>query len=397
MLLHALGNFMRRFIFLSCLLFSSFVHATTDTRGLLLTHTLHAAADIKNYDVKNLDVKNTDAKSANVKSVDVKKMDYVLGTGDMVRITVYGSADLTTEARITSAGTITFPLLGEIKLGDLSPAIAEQKITEGLKNGGFVKQPQVNLVVLQYQSQFISVLGDVYKPGRFPLDRPSTLSDLLALAGGVTPNGSDIVTLIRSKEGKTIKVDYDLRETLARGSAEQNPKVYGDDIIFVNARDISVLGQVNRPGKYSVIGGVRTVLDFLSQAGGISQGGADKVIIMTQRDGKSKKFEIDVDELYHTGDTSANFELANGDSIYVPRAPVFYIRGEVQRPGAFRLERNMTVGQALSTGGGLTQRGTERGIKIKRTDKNGALKTIDVDTGDVLEMDDVVIFSESLF
>ena len=328
---------------------------------------------------------------------DSGRQDYALGAGDLIRITVYSSPDLTTEARISAAGTITFPLLGEIKLGELSPALAEKKIVEGLEGGGFVKQAQVNIVVVQYQSQFISVLGDVYKPGRFSLDRPSTLSDALALAGGANPNGSDIVTIVRTKNGQTTKQDYDLRELLSRGNADSNPKVYGDDIIYVNTREVSVLGQVNRPGKYSVIGGVRTVLDFLSQAGGISSGGADKIIVITKRDGHLVKHEIDVDQLYRNGDTSTNFELANGDSIYVPRVPVFYIYGEVQRPGAFRLERNMTLAQALSTGGGLTPRGTERGMKIKRMDKSGAIITIDAKVNELLQVDDVVYVGESLF
>lgn len=357
---------MCKFIFLICILFSGFLCAAED-------------------------------KGADAKTLDFSSQEYVLGAGDMLRILVYGSQDLTTEARISATGTITFPLLGELKLGGLTPTAAEKKISDSLEKGGLVKQPHVNLVVLQYQSQYVSVLGDVYKPGRFSLDRPSTLSDALALAGGATPNGSDIVTLIRTKEGKTTKQDYDLRELLIKGKAEGNPMVVANDIVFVNAREVSVLGQVNRPGKYSVIGGVRTVLDFLSQAGGISSGGADKIIVVTQRAGNSKKYEIDVDQLYRSGDTSVNFELSNGDSIYVPRAPVFYIYGEVQRPGSFRLERNMTVAQGLSVGGGLTPRGTERGIKIKRLDKNGALKELDAKASDMLQMDDVIVVSESLF
>ncbi len=322
--------------------------------------------------------------------------DYILGSGDLIRINVYGSPDMLTEARLSATGSITFPLVGEVVLGGLSPKLSEKKIAELLEKGGFVKKAQVNLVVLQFQSQFVSVLGDVYKPGKYSLDRPSTLSDVLAMAGGVTPNGSDMVTLIRTKAGKTTKLEYDLRDLIANADAESNPQVTDDDIVYINGREVSVLGQVNRPGKYSVMSGVRTVTDFLSQAGGISAGGADKIIVITKRDNKTVKHEIDVDQLYHKGDTSVNFELSDGDSIYVPRTPVFYIYGEVQRPGSFRLERNMTVTQALSLGGGLSARGTERGIKIKRN-IDGELKTLGADAGDLLQADDIVFVSESLF
>lgn len=333
---------------------------------------------------------------ANAKAPETANRDYVLGAGDFIRISVYGSADLLTEARLSASGTITFPLLGEVALGGLSPKASESKLADLLEKGGYVKKAQVNLIVLQYQSQFVSVLGDVYKPGKVSLDRPSKLSDVLAMAGGATPNGSDIVTLIRTQAGKTTKKDYDLRDLIAKADATHNPPVMGDDIVFVNAREVSVLGQVNRPGKYSVTSGVRTVLDFLSQAGGVAGNGADTIIVMTKRNGQPHKIELDVDDLYRAGELASNIELSNGDSIYVPRVPMFYIYGEVQRPGAFRLERNMNVAQALSTGGGLSARGTERGIKIKRNIQ-GELKTLDAKAGDLLQVNDIVFVGESLF
>ncbi|HYN54340.1 MAG TPA: polysaccharide biosynthesis/export family protein, partial [Methylotenera sp.] len=229
------------------------------------------------------------AKDVNTGKEPATNRDYVLGAGDLVRISVYGSPDLLTEARLSAAGTITFPLVGEIKLGGASPTSSEKKIADLLEQGGFVKKAQVNLVVLQFQSQFVSVLGDVYKPGKYSLDRPSTLSDVLALAGGITPNGSDMLTLIRTVDGKTTKQTYDLRNLVAKADPTSNPQVTGDDIVYVNAREVSVLGQVNRPGKYSVVSGVRTVIDFLSQAGGVSAGGADKIIVVTKRNGKTEK------------------------------------------------------------------------------------------------------------
>ncbi|MFM9913826.1 MAG: SLBB domain-containing protein [Methylophilaceae bacterium] len=325
------------------------------------------------------------------------KQDYVLGAGDMVRVTVYGSPDLTTETRISAAGTLTFPLLGDVSVGGLSTAIAEKKIATNLEEGGFVKQPQVNLVVLQFQSQTVSVLGEVNRPGRYPLDRPSTLTDVLAMASGVTSNGSEIVTVTSLRDGKPEKHEYDLREWFDRGQASQNPSVRGDDIIFVTAREVSVLGQVGRPGKYSVMSGVRNVGDFLSMAGGIAPTGADTIVISIVREGKMDKREIDVDQLFRSGDTAANIELRGGDMIYVPRAPLFYIYGEVQRPGSFRLERNMTVAQALSVGGGLSLRGTERGIVIKRRDAKGNMQEIEPQATDIVQADDVIQISESLF
>lgn len=333
------------------------------------------------------------AKSSNVSS---ESKDYTLGAGDLLRISVYGSPDMLTEARLSAGGVITFPLLGEIALGGLSAKSAENKIADLLEKNGYLKKAQVNVLVTQYQSQSVSILGDVYKPGKYALDKPSKLSEVIALAGGATPNGSDIVTLIRTEAGKSSKRDIDMRDLIAKGDSTHNPNILAGDIVYVNAREVSVLGQVNRPGKYSVTSGVRTVLDFISQAGGVAVSGADKVIVLAKRQGKYERHEVDIDQLYRSGDTSSNFELASGDSIYVPRASMFYIYGEVQRPGSFRLERNMTLAQALSTGGGLSARGTERGIKIKRN-INGTLKMIEAKSEELIQADDVIFVDERLF
>lgn len=323
--------------------------------------------------------------------------DYVLGSGDMIRITVYGSPDLSTEARIAANGSITFPLLGELRIGGLTSSDAEKQIAGRLESEGFVSQPQVNLVVVQFQSQMVSVLGDVAKPGRYSLDRPTSLSDVLAMAGGPTANGSDAVTVLSLRDGKTEKKEYDLRELFDRGQAAHNPKIGGEDIIYVHAREVSVLGQVNRPGKYSSVSGVRNLGDFLSMAGGVAPSGGDTIVVTLLRDGKADKREIDIDQLFRSGDTAANIELRSGDMIYVPRAPNFYIYGEVQRPGVFRLERNMTVAHALSVGGGLTVRGTERGIRIKRKSEDGKVHMVEPESSDIVLPDDVIYVRESLY
>jgi len=322
--------------------------------------------------------------------------DYLLGPGDMVRISVYGNPDLTTETRVTQSGALTFPLLGDVAVGGSAVAQTEKKIAALLEQGGFVKQAQVNIVVLQFTSQQISILGDVLKPGRYPLERTSSLIDVLALAGGVNPNGSDIVSILSRHEGKAEKHDYDLRDLLRRGAAS-DIKISPDDVVYAHTRDISILGQVNRPGKYSMQEGARNLGDFISMAGGINGAGSDTVTVITYRGGEMERHEVDVDAMFRSGDPSANLELASGDMIYVPRAPIFYIYGEVQRPGQFRLERNMTVAQALATGGGLTLRGSERGLRIKRRNVVGVLETIDSKPGDLLHTDDILLVRESLF
>jgi polysaccharide export outer membrane protein len=238
----------------------------------------------------------------------------ILGEGDSIRITVFQNPDLTTETRISEQGTITFPLVGEVSLAGLTPAGAEARIAERLIKGKFVLKPQVSLNIIRVRSRQVSVLGQVARPGRYPLDDTSAnLTDILALAGGVSPTGDDNVT------------------------------------------------------------------------------------VMITRSGKTAKLEINVPTMYRTGDLSRNLELENGDTIFVQRAPVFYIYGEVQRAGSYRLEQAMTVMQALSVGGGVTPRGTDRGLKIRRRASDGKFQTIDARLTDPILPDDVLYVRESLF
>ena len=238
--------------------------------------------------------------------------DYLMGTGDVLRITVYGQPDLTTEARVGESGNITFPLIGEIKLAGRSPAQGETEISQRLSKGGFILKPFVSLNVVQYRSQQISVLGRVNRPGKFTLEKISRMTDALALAGGIIIDGADTVTLVRT------------------------------------------------------------------------------------RDGKPEYSDIDVIALFKEGGEASNVLIQDGDILNVARQHVFYIYGEVQRPGAFRLEQNMSVVQALTMGGGVTARGTQRGIKILRRE-TGGLQKLDAQLADPVKRDDVIYVKESLF
>lgn len=322
-----------------------------------------------------------------------EEANYLLGSGDVLKISVYNNPDLTLETRVSERGMITFPLIGEVQVEGITASTAEKKIAKLLETGNFVKQPQVNLMVTQFQSKMVSVLGSVLKPGRYPLERATNIADLLALVGGATVDGSDLVTII----GKTGKKEYDLHNIVGKGENAQNVPLEGGEIVYVHARDVSVIGEVNRPGKYAVTGGVRTLGDFLSVAGGINPGGSDTVAVTTFRNGKQNRFEVDIENLFRTGNNTANIELTSGDTVYVPRAPMVYIYGEVQRPGSFRIERDMTVIQALAQGGGPTSRGTQRNIQLYRRNATGVVEKFLPALTDLVQQYDVLYVQESLF
>lgn len=239
--------------------------------------------------------------------------EYVIGAGDAVSIKVYGYQDLNVETRVADSGMISFPLLGDVNLAGQSTFDAGRNIAKLLAQRGLVTNAQVTVLLLDYKSQQVSVLGQVHKPGMYPLDSNNTLTDIIAMAGGITQTGDDRVVITHHINGETTKEEVDLRN----------------------------------------------VLEFSKNN--------------------------------NTGN------LQKGDVIYVPKAAMFYIYGEVQRPGSFRLEPNMTVAQAISLGGGLTPRGTDSGIEVERRDRAGVSHKIDVELTDKVLKDDVIVVDERLF
>lgn len=183
---------------------------------------------------------------------------------------------------------------------------------------------------------------------------------------------------------------------LKSGGFMQLPQV---NIALVQARrkQLSVLGAVGRPGQYPLEYSNTRLSDILALAGGVAQGGSDTVIVTGQRNGKPVRQEINVATMYLEGKTASDILMAPGDVVYVHRAPVFYVYGEAQRPGAFRLERNMTFMQALVTAGGPTARGTEKRLRLHRQDLDGKTKELSPELGELVQSDDVIFVRESLF
>jgi polysaccharide export outer membrane protein len=158
-----------------------------------------------------------------------------------------------------------------------------------------------------------------------------------------------------------------------------------------------VLGNVNKPGRYPIDNINSRLTDFIAAAGGVAAPGSDLVTVVSLHDGQAQKRDVDLSQMFTGGDVQANLALQPGDTIYVHRAPMVYVYGEVQKAGAYRLEPHMTVMQAIAMGGGLTVRGTQRGLQIHRRGNDGHVQKIDARLTDEVRTDDVVYVAESLF
>jgi polysaccharide export outer membrane protein len=146
-----------------------------------------------------------------------------------------------------------------------------------------------------------------------------------------------------------------------------------------------VLGLIVRPGRYPLEESSPRVPDLIAAAGGIAAGGSESVTVI--RDGRAQSVNA----------LSKDFQLKGGDTVYVERAPVFYIYGEVAHAGAYPVGQNLTVMQALSLGGGITPRGSESRIKLRRAKDNGQVVESNASLSDTVRPNDVIFVKESIF
>jgi polysaccharide export outer membrane protein len=253
--------------------------------------------------------------AATVAYAQDKLSDYRLGPGDSIKVQVYQSPDLTLEARVSESGVINYPLVGRITIGGLTIPEAESRIAQALKKNRILKSPQVNINIAQVRGSQVAVLGQVAKPGRFPLEAMNVrVSDMIAAAGGITPQGDDVVVVSGLRNRKPFRKTIDTAQLFA--------------------------------GK---------------------GGGTDDILV------------------------------APGDTVFIGKAPVYYIYGEAQKPGYYRIEHGMTVMQAIATGGGITPRGSNSRLKLTRKLPQGQVVELSPKLTDTIQAGDVLFVKESIF
>ena len=188
-----------------------------------------------------------------------------------------------------------------------------------------------------------------------------------------------------------------LAQALKKGEIVKDPQVI---IVVTNVRanQVNVLGQVGKPGRLPLdLAGMR-LTEVISLAGGVIAGaGSDPIVLIGRRNGQAYRYEADLPKIFAPGGSNDDIVVMPGDTIWVDRAPQIYMYGEIQHPGALRLERGMTVMQAIAASGGATPRGTLKGLKITRRGPDGRIQTIEPSMEDTLKDGDVMYIRESLF
>ncbi len=245
--------------------------------------------------------------------------DYKIGPDDIVQVSVLGHQDLTQTLLVQADGTFNFPLIGAVDATDLTPLEIEAVIAERLA-AGFIRDPQVSVAVTEFRSKTVLVMGEVSRPGPYPLSGSMRIVEILARAG-ISSGASTEVLVVRARRGEDPEASAaavplaDLDETNAEilrvdidairsGDLSENIRLIPGDTIFVpQPPKFFILGEVRNPGQFSLAPDT-TVREAITIAGGfLDFGSSGRVQIIRSVDGEKQEIKVTLDERVRGDDT----------------------------------------------------------------------------------------------
>jgi polysaccharide export outer membrane protein len=244
---------------------------------------------------------------------------YRVGPRDLLEIRVFEDEQLNGRRRVSEAGTIDLPPLGEVSVSGKTPAEIGQILKEKLE-ARFMQRASVNVQVAEFRSRPISVIGAVKQPGNLDFSGRWTLLEALTAAGGLAENHGNVVYVLRRAEnGLSDQVAVSLNDLLVRANPRVNIPIFANDLINVPATIeviVYCLGEVGRPGALAFKSSERiTVLAAIAHAGGLTDRASNKILV--KRAGATGPREITVDYKKLVAGREPDIELRQGDVIIV--------------------------------------------------------------------------------
>jgi polysaccharide export outer membrane protein len=243
-----------------------------------------------------------------------------IASGDLLNVSVYDSPELTQKVRVEADGAVQLALIGPTKVAGLTALQAADMISHELQNHNILLHPQVNVLIEEYSSQGVSVTGEVQHPGVYSVLGSRTLLDVISMAGGLTGTADTNIT-IRRRSGTEENVSANLKSDDAKSSLANNVQVYPGDLVVVpKAGIVYVLGEVNRPGGFTMQNnGKITLLQALAQAGGTNRSASmnGATLLCKTADGYVRK-QIRIGDLVRG--RGEDVELHASDILYVPNS-----------------------------------------------------------------------------
>ena len=248
--------------------------------------------------------------------------EYRIGPQDLLEVTVIGFEDLNRRYRVSEEGKINLPYLGEVEVQGLTRSELEKRLVQLLEEK-YLQNPQVSVVIAEYQSRRVFLIGAVTSPGSFDLAGRLTLLKLIAQAGGLTPDaGNEIIIMRQLPEGNKTSLKISVEDLILKGDPSLDIPLQPDDIVSIPVDRtvlIYVTGQVLTPGALSVRrSNIPTLLRAIAQAGGFSPRAAKGSVVIKRIDetGKETKITVNVDDIIKG--KRKDVPLKENDVIIVP-------------------------------------------------------------------------------
>lgn len=318
--------------------------------------------------------------------------DYVIGRGDLVAVEVYDVPELSREVRVSQTGTLGLPLVPvRLYVAGLTEVQLQHKIAEVLEANGLVSHPQVMVSVREKKSKPITVVGAVSHPMVYQADRPVTLVQVLAEAGGISADAGDIVIVTRPE---SVPDEAKLGEP---------PEITADDAVPIG----SPVGSAPAPAPAEVktpaaaekpvspvqpaFPGPDAVAKSQSSATASTNAAGQTPPPITAADAAplpvANTITVNLAQLLERGDIQNNIALQGGDIITVPHAGIVYALGAVQRPGGFVSSNDraqLSTLKLLALAGGTTRIAKRAQAVIIRKDSQGNQQSIPVDLAKII-------------
>lgn len=243
--------------------------------------------------------------------------ELLIGAGDLLEVSVYGAPDFDKrEVRVDSSGLISLPLIGTMKVGGLTIRGAEEVLAKQLSDGGFFSDPRVSVFEKEYATQGISILGEVQKPGVYPLLGERKLLDVLSLAGGTTPKaGNTAIVTRRAAPEQPFEVPL---SSSGDSGNQSNPVMYpGDTVVVSKAGIVYVVGDVRQPSGFPIDKSELTVLQAIALAQGTNPTAAlkDLKLVRTTSSGRQQT-PINLKKILEA--KAPDIKLQADDIVFVP-------------------------------------------------------------------------------
>ncbi len=304
--------------------------------------------------------------------------DYVIGSGDVISIDVFEIPELSRQVRVSQTGTIGIPLVPvRLQMSGLTEAQAEQKIAEVLEANGLVSHPQVSVSVKERKSKPITIVGAVSHPMVYQAERPVTLIEALAEAGGIANDAGDTVIVTRPEPG----AGDDPSELPVIGQEEVVPVFPAKTPAKANSAGSALAA--NSPAS----GSPRQENIPAANAAPVSAPAAEAAG-PNEPPPLSNVITVNLNELLEAGNPTNNILLQGGDIVSVPHAGIVYVLGAVGKPGGFVVSNDRTqlsTLKVLSLAGGMTHTAKSDRAVIIRKDSQGQQHEVAVDLNKVLK------------